>query len=175
MKNCLKCNKELIKRDQNKFCSRSCSASYTNLRKPSRLKPDQIIKCLNCDNTVIRRPNEIKKGLRLYCSCKCATEYKVKQKNKEKSILFAQGKLKQRPYLRKFIIDRDGYKCSCCNNTEWLNKPIPLWLDHIDGNASNNSPTNLRMICLNCDALGNTFGNKNKGKGRRSLGLKPWA
>lgn len=172
MKNCLQCNIKL--NNKNKFCSRSCSATYNNLRKPTRLRPEQIVKCLNCNNTVIRRPNEIKKGLRLFCCCKCSAEHRTKQKNKERDMLFVTGKLKQRPRLRKLIIERDGYKCSNCHNIEWLNKPIPLWLDHIDGNASNNLPANLRMVCLNCDALSKTFGNKNKGKGRRSLGLKPW-
>jgi 5-methylcytosine-specific restriction endonuclease McrA len=101
--------------------------------------------------------------------------HKLNYNEQKRDQLFKKGKLTKRPQLRKIIFKRDGHKCSSCNLTEWLNQPIPLWLDHIDGNASNNKPDNLRLMCLNCDAQGSTFGNKNKGKGRRSLGLKPWA
>jgi hypothetical protein len=37
----------------------------------------------------------------------------------------------------------------------------------IDGDANNNLPSNLRLICKNCHALTPTFGNKNRGKGRK--------
>lgn len=174
MKSCIKCNKKLTKKYQIKFCSKSCSASFNNLKRPSKLKPEQISKCLNCDKIIIRKPNEIKKGLRIYCSINCSNEYKKNLKLKERKKLFSEGKLKLRSQLRKLVLERDGHICSCCRNTMWLDKPIPLWLDHIDGNASNNFSKNLRLMCLNCDALGDTFGNRNRGKGRRSIGLKPW-
>jgi len=94
-------------------------------------------------------------------------------KSKESnSVLFNEGKLTCRRRLRKILFERDGYKCSSCGLTEWKEQPIPLWLDHIDGCAANNKPENLRLVCLNCDALSDTFGYKNKGKGRKSLGLK---
>ena len=169
---CLNCNIHIKKR--NKFCGSSCSATYNNSRRPSRIKPEQIHRCLQCSKDVIRRPNEIKKGHKLFCGIGCYKSYKAHTVKNNVNELFQKGKIKTRPTLRKFIIDRDGYSCSNCHNTMWLNQPIPLWLDHIDGNASNNLPSNLRMVCLNCDALSSTFGNKNKGKGRRSLGLKPW-
>lgn len=52
--------------------------------------------------------------------------------------------------------------CSCCGNSEWLGGPIPLELDHIDGNSANNSLTNLRLLCPNCHALTPTYRGKNK-------------
>lgn len=169
---CLNCNIHIKKR--NKFCGSSCSATYNNSRRPNRIKPEQIHRCLQCSKAVIRRPNEIKKGHKLFCGIGCYKSYKAHTIKNNVNKLFQKGKIKTRATLRKFIIDRDGYSCSKCHNTIWLTQPIPLWLDHIDGNASNNLPSNLRMVCLNCDALNSTFGNKNKGKGRRSLGLKPW-
>ncbi len=174
MKFCKKCNKKIEKKSNNIFCSRSCSASFNNAKRPSRIKKEQISNCLNCKKIIIRKPSEIKRGLRIYCSLNCASTYKKANGENNRKKLFNLGKLKFRSHLRKFIIERDGYKCSCCDSTTWMGRPIPLWLDHIDGNASNNFAHNLRMICLNCDALSNTFGNKNKGRGRRSLGLKPW-
>ena len=54
--------------------------------------------------------------------------------------------------------------CSCCNNTTWLNQPIPLELDHINGDCTDNSLSNLRLLCPNCHALTPTYRGKNKGK-----------
>ncbi len=52
-------------------------------------------------------------------------------------------------------------QCESCKLTEWLGKPIPLELDHIDGNNSNNSLNNLRILCPNCHALTPTYRGKN--------------
>lgn len=53
------------------------------------------------------------------------------------------------------------YKCSCCGLKEWLGNPIPLELDHIDGNSQNNKKENLRLLCPNCHALTPTYRGKN--------------
>jgi Zn finger protein HypA/HybF involved in hydrogenase expression len=67
-------------------------------------------------------------------------------------------------HLRKRLI-KDGvkeYKCECCNLSEWLGEPIPLQLDHIDGNHMNNQLNNLRILCPNCHAKTPTYCGKNK-------------
>ena len=76
-----------------------------------------------------------------------------------------------RKLIREFLIKRDGYKCVCCGIDSWNGKPITLWTDHIDGNATNNHQSNFRLVCPNCDSQSDTFGAKNYGKGRKSLGL----
>ena len=43
-------------------------------------------------------------------------------------------------------------KCEKCGITEWNGIAAPLELDHIDGNNSNNSLENLRILCPNCHA-----------------------
>ena len=67
-------------------------------------------------------------------------------------------RLKKR-LLKEGILER---KCSCCGLTEWLGKPIPIELDHINGDNANNSLTNLRLLCPNCHALTDTYRGKNQ-------------
>jgi len=53
-------------------------------------------------------------------------------------------------------------KCYTCNHDTWNELPIPLELDHIDGNHENNNLSNLRIICPNCHAQTKNHAGKNK-------------
>lgn len=57
------------------------------------------------------------------------------------------------------------YKCAVCGNTGvWMNKPLTLTLDHINGNHKDNRLDNLRFICPNCDSQQSTYAGKNKNR-----------
>jgi Zn finger protein HypA/HybF involved in hydrogenase expression len=61
--------------------------------------------------------------------------------------------------LRKRLL-KEGYfeyKCYSCNMIEWVNQPITLELEHIDGNHTNNQIENLTLLCPNCHALTSTW------------------
>ena len=62
------------------------------------------------------------------------------------------------------LADHTDFICSRCNLTEWLGQLIPLELEHIDGDNSNNSLENLCLLCPNCHALTPTYRGKNIGK-----------
>ena len=67
--------------------------------------------------------------------------------------------LKQR-LIKEKIFNR---LCSNCLLDTWLSKPIPLELDHINGNHDDNSLSNIRLLCPNCHAQTNNYRGKNKG------------
>lgn len=81
------------------------------------------------------------------------------------------GSLVQSFKLKKYLLRAKlkEYKCESCFNTEWLNKPIPLELDHINGQPHDNRLENLQLLCPNCHSLTPTFRAKNKRSCRGDL------
>lgn len=68
--------------------------------------------------------------------------------------------------LRKRLLN-EGYKehkCECCLNTDWNGKSIPLELEHINGDNSDNRFLNLKFLCPNCHAQTDSYRGKNIGK-----------
>jgi len=57
-------------------------------------------------------------------------------------------------------------KCYSCGKKTWLNRPIPLELEHKNGQNTDNRLENLSIICPNCHALTPTYRGKNKCKGK---------
>jgi hypothetical protein len=55
-------------------------------------------------------------------------------------------------------------RCAMCGNDRWLDGPIPLELDHIDGDRWNNELANLRVLCPNCHALTPPYRGRNIGR-----------
>jgi len=66
------------------------------------------------------------------------------------------------------MIRKNGHKCSRCNLSEWLNEPIPLQIDHMDGNSRNHAASNVRLLCPNCHAMTPNYAGRNAR--RRRLG-----
>ena len=76
--------------------------------------------------------------------------------NKDKELVAFEN-LSRPPQIKKRLLKEHGHKCWNCNNVEWLGQPIPLELDHIDGNNRNNNRDNLQLLCCNCHALTPTW------------------
>lgn len=114
--------------------------------------------CKNCGKNFDGKP------CRIFCSRKCSgINRKIKTKEQVE-----RGEAIDYRRVKDYLLQKNGNICCICNLTKWLNKNIPLILDHIDGNHLNNKLENCRLICHNCDALLPTYKNRNKGHGRFS-------
>ena len=70
---------------------------------------------------------------------------------------------------KRRLLKERGYACEVCGITEWMGKPAPIQLDHIDGNPDDSRKENLRLICANCHCFTPTYGSKNKGRFPNSI------
>lgn len=153
----------------NTFCSRSCSAAFNNkdrvVPKPSDCSIEQcgveetIRYCVYCGN-------KLKSTQKQYCSEHCRYNHGWYLK---KQLIDQTGQYPHNPkvndtdrkIVRRYLEEKVGHKCAICGQEVWNNQPIPLVTDHIDGNSTNHSVDNLRLICPNCDAQTETYKTRN--------------
>src|SRR4051794_5173065 len=63
---------------------------------------------------------------------------------------------------RERILREQNHQCSeCKTGLIWNGKPLKLELDHINGDRTNESRSNLRIICPNCHQQTPTYKRKN--------------
>lgn len=162
-KKCKYCDKILSYNDiilKKKFCNRSCSVSYNNSMRSIKLN------CKHCGKQLSIGKNK------QFCSNKCHKEFQYSKYIKD----WLSGKLvgykgKQFAicgYVRRFLLEQNNYSCSLCGWDKRHpvdNKPL-VEIDHIDGDASNCTIKNLRVLCPNCHSMTHTFKNRNKNSKR---------
>ncbi|MFF3344916.1 HNH endonuclease signature motif containing protein [Streptomyces sp. NPDC002779] len=57
-------------------------------------------------------------------------------------------------------------RCALCGiEPVWLGEPLPLEVDHVDGNWRNNRIENLRLLCPNCHSTTDSY----RGRGKRRV------
>jgi len=71
---------------------------------------------------------------------------------------------------KNYLIYTFGEKCMECgwDKVHLKTGKVPIQLEHVDGNSSNNSLENLKLLCPNCHSLTPTYGSLNKGRGIRN-------
>lgn len=162
IKHCKQCQLEFIitRKDYRKqFCSHSCAAIFNNFKRDKINYKDKF--CEICQA-------RLEKYQKKFCSNKCQGQNNKLQLIKK----LESGDSISPDTIRKYLFSTREHKCVICKNTDWCGTTIPLSMDHIDGNATNNKLENLRLICPNCDRLLPTFGSRNKGFGRQARGIK---
>lgn len=118
---------------------------------------------------------QVKHNGNIFCSAKCSNEFKKKEKydyylNHQDEFI---GREINYNWLKKIMLEQQNHKCSICGTSDkWNGKELHFIMDHINGDATNNSADNLRLICPNCDSQLDTYKSKNKGKSTRKY--KPY-
>ena len=64
------------------------------------------------------------------------------------------------------LIKKRGHACEACGRKTWQGHPIPLELDHINGDRTDNREENLKLYCPNCHALTPTWRGRKNGNRR---------
>ena len=120
-----------------------------------------LMKCKNCQTKLNKRQFK-------YCSNKCQQSLHQEQKLKKWLLGFVVAVSSQNNhYIRKYILKTQNKRCAICDMKDrWKDKKLVFVMDHINGNSSDSSVENLRMICPNCDSQLETYKSKNKGNGR---------
>lgn len=153
--------------DPKRYCSSNCAAIVNNKLRKRLSRPLHTHRCFGC-NKIFTRDFRWK-----YCSVKCQiylnyktyiSHWKLGNANGETGIRTKEISAHIRRYLRLKFKNR----CSRCgwNKKNVISGRVPLEINHIDGNSSNNQEKNLELLCPNCHSLTPNFKNLNKGNGR---------
>jgi hypothetical protein len=147
---CVLCGESLpYENRKGRFCSKSCAATFNNRGVVRHFTHSDLCSCGNA-----------KKRHNKYCDeCIAKRVYNPR---------LAFGELSNDKMRRKRLLELRGNQCQGCGLSEWMERPIPLELHHIDGDTDNNSQENLVLLCPNCHAIQPTHRRKNK-QGKRQL------
>lgn len=150
MNKCLNCN---IETKNEKFCSRSCSATHNNQKRTiSQETKDKISKSLS-GREYTPSQNQID-NLRHAHKKWCDEQTEKLLSSDFESLGYDK--------MRKRIIIEQNNTCNKCKLSEWMGSPIPLEIDHINGVNNDNIRTNMEALCPNCHALTDTWRGRNK-------------
>lgn len=160
---------------EKKYCSRSCAAQVNNVSSPKRKAVKQFENCLRCNKKLAIKQHR-------YCSNDCSSKHITDRKIASWLDGSWDGTVSDglSRVIKLYLIDLAGNKCSsptCAvpGGFKEINPTTgrcPLEVDHIDGNAYNNSIENLIVLCLNCHGLTPTYRGLNYGNSQRSYRSK---
>ena len=186
---CLQCGE---KTKNPKFCNNKCAALYNNkhsknLRSFQDKKIQQgklnrsIKRKLFLESKNIKTTQKTKENKCLYCgsiiksskfcnnSCRAKFNRNIQISEWLNGKLDGCSKAGHASYVKHYLLEKYDNKCSVCGWGEInpYTKTLPLEVEHIDGNAYNNDPSNVTLLCPNCHSLTKTYRGANGGNGKR--------
>lgn len=131
------------------FCSLRCRNSRQFSEDTKQLKADKATLHFNS------LPNEQKEAIKLRLAGLREKRQPVIERlfNSDFETLSWESK-------RSRIIVEQKFCCNKCGLDSWLDKPIVIEIDHIDGDNKNNSRSNLEGLCPNCHSQTPTWRGK---------------
>lgn len=140
-----------------RFCSRSCAATVNNSKFIKRA-PRQTRDCIGCGTPTYNTK---------YCSVRCQQLVQYEQRVSEwlkfdGVFMLMAGKTPA--WIRRYLLAEADEKCTECgwNGYHSITGKTVLQVDHINGDWTDYSRSNLRVLCPNCHALTPNFMALNK-------------
>lgn len=164
---CLNC-RDTVKRHDRKYCSMKCANQHIALeRYGSYTATTAKIECEVCNGDFVPSHSDI-----TVCSKKCSNirikqnKIKLWQKDPHSATVLGHGLSR---VIRLYLIEQADNQCSKC---QWgkvnpTTGKVPLEINHIDGDSTNNNSDNLEVLCPNCHSLTPTYKALNKGRSTR--------
>ena len=145
----------------NSHCSMSCASVTRNTGVRRHGNSRQSANCLICGN-------KTKPGKK-YCSQSCAGKI-----NTFDIAAWLNGEIEGgnvngcKTPIKNYLLKETNYRCSKCgwNKVNPVTNKVPLEVNHIDGDSSNNVVSNLEVLCPNCHSLTPNFRALNKNSSR---------
>jgi transposase-like protein len=88
----------------------------------------------------------------------------------EELLVVGRSTQTNRKYLRGRLVSAGLKKDECerCGTSEWMGRPLPPQLHHINGDGMDNRIENIQLLCPNCHAQTDNWGGRNKGRRPRA-------
>lgn len=175
---CAECLNEFKGPFSQKFCSQNCAKESRKVRKKMitcrcgkefevHVQASSTKLCNDCNHTndKVYHCKFCEKSFQTKSSLYLHVNVAAKKFNNNHIITFED--YSNDGARKRFLLRESGHICWICKNYEWMGKPIPLELDHINGRSDDSSKKNLRILCPNCHAQTSTYKAKNKGNGSK--------
>lgn len=115
-------------------------------------------KCKHCHKECARPEG-------VYCTNACQRMFEWEQR---KSAALKIGCFANASNAKRYLLEVYETTCLICGLKEWQDKPMPVTIDHINGNYKDHRIINVRLVCPNCDAQTDTYKGRSRGNGRHT-------